>query len=114
MTDTPIVLHISNLTALERIELEDCIEPDLLEFEDQTVDEGYAGELLATTAIIVLSLVTLKGLIAWLLKNRFSKQFEKTIKRTEKDGTVTVITIKVNLNSSTAEADVLKQLGFSE
>ncbi len=114
MNDTPTILRLPGLTPLERIELEDCLDAGLLEFEDQTVDKGNVGEPITTTAIIVLSTVALKGLISWLLKNRLSKQFEKTVETIGKDGTIVRTTIKVNLNSSTAEADVLKQLGFSD
>jgi hypothetical protein len=34
VNDTPTILRLPGLTPLERIELEDCLDANLLEFED--------------------------------------------------------------------------------
>src|SRR5258708_2341518 len=114
MDHEPVILRLPGLTPLEQIELEEVMAPGSIRFEDHTVDEKTLGEPLITTAIITLSAIALRGLIAWLLKDRMTKRVEKTVEIISKDGTVTRTVIKVDLNSATAKADVLKQLNLGE
>lgn len=114
MSNEPVILRFPDLTPLERIELQERLSQDTVTFEDQTIDKGLAGEPITMTAIILLSTLALKAVVSWLLKNRLSKQFEKTVETIGKDGTVVRTSIKVNLKSSTAAADILKQLGISD
>src|SRR5437588_13081786 len=96
MSNEPSVLRFPDLTPLERIELQESLSQDTVTFEDQTIEEGLAGEPITMTAIILLSTLTLKGVVSWLLKNRLSKQFEKTVEIITKNGTVMRTTVKVN------------------
>ncbi len=114
MDHEPVILRLPGLTPLDQIELEEVMAPGLIRFEDHTVDEKTLGEPLITTAIITLSAIALRGLIAWLLKDRLTKRVEKTVEVIRKDGTVTRTVIKVDLNSATAKADILKQLNLGE
>ncbi len=114
MSNELVTLRFPNLTPLERIELQERLSQGTVTFEEQTIDEGFAGEPITVTAVILLSTLSLKGIVSWLLKNRLSKQFEKTVEILRKDGTVVRTTVKVNLKSSTAAADILKQLGTSD
>lgn len=112
MTEPAGVIRVPGLTRLDQLELGDDLEPGSVKFENQELDGAKHGEPVSI-AIIAVSMVALKVLAAWLLKNSDRQILEKKVELIGADGkSRRVETIRVDLRSSQApKAAVLKELG---
>src|SRR5262245_9625611 len=100
MTTHQTVMRISGLTELEKLTLEEQIQPNQITFQSQPIEDDRHGELLTTTAIVVITVAALQGLTAWLLKTSRRDMIEKTIEIVHPDGGIEKTTIKIDLSSS--------------
>jgi hypothetical protein len=111
-------LRFPGLTELDVIELENSLEENnldtsLVRFEEQSLEGDRYGEPATITVIIIVSVAALKVLNTWLLKNRQVKHFKKKIETIDSSGRRKIVTIEIDLSSSTApEAELVKQLGI--
>jgi hypothetical protein len=111
-------LRFPGLTELDVIELENSLEENnldtsLVRFEEQSLEGDSYGEPATITVIIIVSVAALKVLNTWLLKNRQVKHFKKKIETIDSSGRRKIVTIEIDLSSSTApEAELVKQLGI--
>jgi hypothetical protein len=107
----PVEIRLSGVAKLDRMELEADAAGAKVRFEDETLPDGQHGEL-ATTAIITVSVLGLKLLAAWLMKDRDTTRIRRTVETVDRDGRKQVETIEIDLSSSKApKADVLAALG---
>lgn len=107
---TPTKIRISGLPKLDVLEMSDEFPKDSVSLANERMPGAEHGEL-ATTAIIVVSALTIKALATWLMKNRKKNRITKTIEIIDASGATRIETIDIDLSSSVApEADVLKQL----
>jgi hypothetical protein len=110
MNRPPNSILVPGLTKLDKMEIEEEFEPGTVTFEDQELKGGKHGEP-TTTAIVIISVVAIRALAAWLMKDSESSSIEKKVEIIDANGKTRVETIKVDLKSSTSpKADVLKQL----
>lgn len=107
-------IRLPGLDELDVIELEDSLDPSMVQFEAQPIEPGRYGEPATITAIIIISVASLKALSAWLMKNKQTKHLKKTVEKFYEDGTREVVTLELDLSTSTApEAELVKQLGIN-
>lgn len=111
MENQPLVVRIPALTELEKLELEKQVNPNLLEFKKQTIETDAHGELMTTTAVVIITVAALQGLTAWLLRTSRRRKIKKVFKITYPDGRTEERTIELDLSESQApEADVLEAI----
>lgn len=110
MSNQQVKLQISGLTQLERIELEEFLSPEALQFEERSMDDDSHGDLGTTIAIVIVSVAALKALTAWLLSTRQGQSFRQTVVIKYPDGSEEERTIEYNNDSSEApDAKILEQ-----
>lgn len=113
MSEKNSEICFSGLTDLDVIELESGFDASLVRFEDQQLKGDRYGEPATITAIIIISVASLKVISAWLMKNKQTKHIKKTVEKIHDDGTREIITLELDLSSSTPpEAELVKQLGI--
>lgn len=95
------LIRVQGLDKLDQLELDEQFEPGAVQFEESAMTDGKHGELV-TTAIVVVSVLGLKVLAAWLMKNRSGEKLRKTIEIVNADGSKRVETIEIDLRSSVA------------
>jgi hypothetical protein len=111
MSSQQPTLQIPSLTRLERIELEKYLSPDEIKFEERPDADDRHGDLGATAAIVIVSVVALKALTTWILLKHRQRSFRMKVLITHVDGRVEDQTISYRDGSSEApDAAVLKQL----
>jgi hypothetical protein len=102
-------IRVPGLTRLDSLDLRRQFPDAAITFDEGTATDQEHGELV-TVAVIGLTLVGLRALAAWLLKNRRGAVIEKTVVVTHGDGSTRTETIKIKVSESTSEADVVKEL----
>lgn len=109
-TTTSAQIRIPGLQKLDILEMSEQFPLDGVTFADEAMADGKHGEL-ATTAVIVLTVITIKALAAWLLKGRTRNRIRKTIEVVDASGVRRIETLDIDLSSSLSpQADVLKEL----
>ena len=103
-------IRIPGLQKLDVLEMPEAFPAGAVAFTDEKMTGGRHGELV-TTAVVVLTALSLKALAAWLLKSRTSKRITKTIEIVDASGARRIETLNVDVSSSSApESEVLKAL----
>jgi hypothetical protein len=103
-------VRIVGLDALDKNELEKVLGQGGVQFDRTQVPGGTYGEPGTIIAIVVITLASLKGLTAWLMKKRRQKSISLTTEVVHKDGRKEKKTIHVDVTSSDP-AEIMKQLG---
>jgi hypothetical protein len=105
-----VSLHVQGLSKLDRMELAADFKNAPVRFQDEKLPDGQHGEL-GSTAVIALSLVGLKLLAAWLVKNRKKGRIRRSIEIVKANGERRTETLDVDLSSSESpEAAVVDAL----
>ncbi len=108
--DTQTTIRVPGMTRLDRLEIGHELGADAVRFEEEALPDGQHGEL-ATTAIVVVTVLSLKVLASWLIKNRTSNKIRKTIEIVGADGSRRSETIEIDMRTSTTpERDIMGQL----
>src|SRR5438477_11163598 len=102
-------IRVPGLTRLDRLDLQRQFPEVMIGFEEAPEPGAEHGELV-TVAVIGLTVVGLRALAAWLLKNRRGAEIEKTVQVTTADGGTRTETVKIKVTESTSDADVVKAL----
>ena len=106
-----IAVRLPDVTKLDQLELRKQLSADDLHFESDSEGRDVHGELLTTTAVVLVSLSALRVLAAYLLKKTNRRRFRQRVEIVAADGTKHIKTIEYAGESSEApEADILKQL----
>ena len=99
-------IRIPGLSHLDREELAQEVDGDLIEFESEAMPGSQYGELL-TTAVVIVTLAGLRVLATYLLRTSENEKIRKTLEIVNADGSKKVETIEIELNMSKApQADV--------
>jgi hypothetical protein len=105
-------LKLVGLSNLDQAELSECLADFPVSFEEQPLDENAYGELATLTALVVVSAIAIKGIIAWMLKSRHHGEIEQEIEYVSKEGVTKRTTIRVRFESSEApEKDIIAAIG---
>jgi hypothetical protein len=103
-------IRVVGLTRLDALELA-ADHPDAeVTFEESEPQDAQHGEL-ATAALIALTVAGLQVLAAWLVKDRKKGRVEHTIEIVSPTGERRTEKLVVDLSESTAQAQVLQELG---
>jgi hypothetical protein len=112
MNSNPAAIRVPGVSNLDRLEMAQIISNDAIRFETQLPADSKHGLEPITTAIVLVTIVALRGLSAWLLKSRQNNRIERTIELELPDGTRRTERLIVDLKSSSApDEQVLKALG---
>jgi hypothetical protein len=104
-------LRLTDLTALDKWELEQalaCADPV---FEPRTAPASAHGELVTTVLTVAVSAAAIRGLVTWISKNRRRETFRREIEIVRPDGTVQRETIVIDVHESITDPEVVRQLG---
>ena len=105
---------LPSLSDLEKLELQEYLKglpPEDFEFQKQTIPADFHGEPATLTLVIILTPAAIAALSAWLLKNRETEKFKKTIKIRHPDGTIETEVVSYKRRTSVApEIGDIKQL----
>jgi len=106
-------LRILGLGRLDIRELTEFLSPTEYQVDvDQAKGRpGTAYEPGTVALVILLTSAALHALAQWALKNRYKKTIEIQAEEVRPDGSSSRTTIKIELNESTAEAEVIKAIG---
>lgn len=80
-------VHLAGLSKADAIELAEFVDRENTTFADEGLSDGDFGDIGALTAIVVLSIPALRGLVAYLAYRYRGKSFEQTIEVERADGT---------------------------
>ncbi|MEM7116336.1 MAG: hypothetical protein AAF614_28130 [Chloroflexota bacterium] len=104
-------IRINGLNRIEKLELQKNVDTQFVEFYEEPLEGSQYGELMTTAAVVVITVVALKGLAVWLLKTSFRQQITKTIEIEFPDGRKEKHTINIDVSGKKApEEEVLKEL----
>jgi hypothetical protein len=109
MSSSPTAIRIGGLSNLDRLELSQLMPADTFQFETEEADGAKHG--IEPVTIIVVTVLGLRALTAWLLKNRRHDRIERTVEIELPDGTRRTERLSVDLSSSSApDEQVLKAI----
>jgi hypothetical protein len=110
MSSTIAEIRVPGLTKLDKLEIDEYLDAGSVRFENESMPGGKHGELL-TIAVVAATIIGLRGLAAWLLKDREHNRIRKRIEIVHADGTTHIETIDMDLSASQApKAAILKEL----
>jgi ABC-type anion transport system duplicated permease subunit len=104
-------LRLSGLTGLDRRELDDMLPAGSVRFERATTAGNGYGELVTTTAVVLVSAEVLRLVAIWLVRTRRNNVVEQEVEIEEPSGRRITTQIRVRLTERSApEAQVLERL----
>lgn len=103
-------VRIPGLSRLDSLDLKKRFPKAEITFEATTGGDAAHGEL-ASIALVTLTLAGVQAFAAWLMKDRKKNRIEKTVEIVDKKGVRRTEKIVIDIDESTSEADVVKQLG---
>jgi hypothetical protein len=102
-------IRVPGLTRLDKLELEKELAPGSVTFKDELSDAAHGEPL--TTAVVIVSVVAIRALAGWLMKDNESGVIEKKVETIDAKGKRRITTLKVNTKSSRApKAEVVGKL----
>lgn len=109
---TTTALRFTGLAPLEERELKDSVPSHDFEAQAQRPEgrPGTAYEPFTVAAIVVVSAAAIKGIATWALKRRDHKVIETEVEEVRADGSSHRARIRIEMTSSTTDADVIKAL----
>ena len=112
MPEAPVRIRIPGLSRAEFLELAESIDPAEIDEEEAQVGDERFGDLGLTTAIVLLSIPALKGLVAYLAYRHRGTSFERTVEYEDPDGRRVKETVRWrDTSSEPVDAALAEQLG---
>lgn len=106
---TGFMLAVPSLSKLDIAELSSVLPEGSVSTESDARGARH-GDALTITAIVVVSVATLKTLSVWLAKNRKGSRIERVVEVRSADGSVRREELRIEGNESEIEAEALQQL----
>lgn len=109
--EAAISIRLSEVSAVDRIELEKELPPGTIRFEEPLEAGDLHGELATATAVVIVSLAALRVLAVHLARPSRREKLTRRVEVTYADGSRQVTTLKYSGTSAEGpEAAVLKEL----
>lgn len=103
-------VRIQGISRLDSLDLKRRFPGLDIDFEPVAVSETEHGEL-ATVAVLTITLAGIQALASWLMKDRTDNVIEKTVEVVNADGSTRKEAIRIHMNESSSQADVVRELG---